>query len=395
MESTPLDVPDLEVLRSRRSAKWRTHPDDVLPLFVAEMDYELAEPVRAALHDAVDRSDAGYALANPDLGRAVARFAGRRWGWAVDPGAVTPVADVGVGTVEFLRVRCRPGDAVVISPPVYRPFFDWVPEAGGRLVEVPLAEVGPGDWRLDLAGLARAFAAERPAAYVLCSPRNPVGRVHDPGELAALVEVARRYGVTVVADEIHAPLVLPGATFTPLLTVPGAAEVAVSVLSASKAWNLAGLKSAAIVTGSAGMRAVVTRMPLDLRWRAGHFGVLASVAALTDGVGWLDRLLVTLDARRTQLSELLAAHLPAVRWRPPDATYLAWLDARALGPDPAGRCLAEGRVALEPGEKFGREGAGHARLNFATSPTILTEAVSRMAATLHPPATLAPDSPPA
>ena len=379
----PLPVAPLEVLRQRRSAKWRSFEDDVLPLPVAEHDFDLAPPVAEALRAAVERSDTGYAMAVPAVGEALAGFAARRWGWELDPTAVRPVADVGVGAVELLRVFTRPGDAVVISPPVYPPFFSWVPEAGARTVEVPLARTD-GGWRLDLAALDRAFSAERPAAYLLCSPHNPVGRVHSPEELAALVELARRHDVVLVSDEIHAPLVLAGSTFTPLLTVPGAAEVTVALQSASKAFNLAGLKCAAIVTASARTAQLLARLPDDLRWRVGHLGVLATVAALTEGDEWLDRLLLTLDRRRAELGDLLAARLPAVRWTPPEATYLAWLDCSALGAGDAVRdaCLEHGRVAFEPGSRFGDPGAGHLRLNFGTGPEILAEAVTRTAGAL-------------
>jgi len=374
-----LPVDPLDVLRRRRSAKWHTYPPDVLPLPVAEMDFPLAPAVQYALREAVERSDTGYAMAVPALGEALAGFAARRWSWQPDPAAVTPVADVAVGCVELLRVLTRPGDRVVISPPVYPPFFGWVPEAGRELVEAPLRSTDDG-WRLDLGALEAAFA-DGAAVYLLCNPHNPVGRVHEPGELEALVELATRYGVTVVSDEIHAPLVLPGATFTPLLTVKGAAQVAVAVLSASKAWNLAGLKCAAVVTGSPAMAAAVAGLPPDSRWRVGHFGVLASVAALTDGEEWLDRLLVSLDRRRAQLGEQLARRLPAVRWRPPEATYLAWLDCTALGDGdrPQQLFLERGRVGLEPGLRFGRQGSGHVRLNFATAAEVIDEAVARMA----------------
>jgi cystathionine beta-lyase len=374
-----LPVDPLEVLRQRRSAKWQTYPADVLPLTVAEMDFALAAPVAEALRAAVDRSDAGYALAVPDLGKALAGFAARRWNWDIDPMLVTAVTDVGVGVVELLRVLIRPGDAVVISPPVYPPFFDWVPEAGARLLEVPLACTAAG-WRLDLAALEAAFATH-PAAYILCNPHNPVGRVHTADELASLVRLARIYRVTVISDEIHGPLVLPGATFTPLLTVPGAAEVAVSVLSASKAWNLAGLKCAAVVTAAPGMATAVSRFPADIRWRIGHFGVIAAVAAFTAGERWLDQLLATLDHRRALLCDLLSQRLPMLTWHPPEATFLAWLDCAALGPDDQARerFLDHGRVALEPGLRFGAAGSGYARLNFATSTGILDQATARMA----------------
>jgi cysteine-S-conjugate beta-lyase len=374
-----LPVDPLQVLRQRRSAKWQTYPADVLPLTVAEMDFALAAPVAEALREAVDRSDSGYALAVPDLGNALADFAASRWNWDVNPMAVTAVTDVGVGVVELLRVLTRPGDAVVISPPVYPPFFDWVPEAGARLLEVPLAHTAAG-WRLDLAALEAAFATH-PGAYVLCNPHNPVGRVHTADELASLVRLARIYRVTIISDEIHGPLVLPGATFTPLLTVPGAPEIAVSVLSASKAWNLAGLKCAAVVTAAPGMAAVAGRLPADTRWRVGHFGVIAAIAAFTAGERWLDQLLLTLDYRRTLLSDLLSQRLPRILWHPPEATFLAWLDCAALGPDNQARerFLEHGRVALEPGLRFGAAGSGYARLNFATSSDILDQATARMA----------------
>jgi cystathionine beta-lyase len=369
-------VDSLETLRKRRSAKWRTYPEDVLPMGVAEMDCSLAPAVTAALRAAVDASDTGYSAAEPELGEAVAGFAARRWDWEVDPAAVTAVTDVGVGVVELLRMLTRPADTVVISPPVYPPFFDWPPEAGVQLREVPLT----AEYRLDLPALEAAFAAH-PAVYILCNPHNPVGRVHTPDELAALVRLAELYGVTIISDEIHSPLVLPGAHFTPTLTVPGAAEVTVSLVSASKAFNLTGLKCAAIVTADPAIAALVKRLPPDIRWRTGHFGVLATVAAFTEGDAWLDDLLTELAARRAELGEQLRTRLPKINWIPPEATYLAWLDCRALGEDnePRELFLSRARVGLEPGTRFGARGAGFVRLNFGTNADILNEATARMA----------------
>jgi cysteine-S-conjugate beta-lyase len=377
LDELPIDR--LEVLRQRRSAKWLAYPTDVLPLTVAEMDYPLAPAVAEALHDAVNRSDTGYASVASGLGDAFAGFAGRRWDWEVDAASVTAVTDVGTGVVQLLRVLTSPGDTVVINTPVYPPFFDWVPEAEATLLPVPLAQ-GDAGWRLDLPSLEAAFATH-PAVYLLCNPHNPVGRAHTAHDLEAVVQLARSHGVTVISDEIHAPLVLPGATFTPLLTVPGASEVAISVLSASKAWNLAGLKCAVAVTAAPEMASVVASFPPDTRWRTGHFGVIAAIAAFADGEEWLDQLLGTLDRRRGQLAALLAERLPAITWHPPEATYLAWLNCRAIGPDdwPRDLFLEQGRVALEPGLRFGAEGDGYVRLNFATSEEILQEAITRMA----------------
>lgn len=370
-----LPVPPLDQLRQRRSAKWQAFGPDVLPLWVAELDFELAPAITATLAEAVRRSDTGYAWQIAEFGRALAGFAGERWGWQVDPTAVYPVSDVGVGVVELLRRLTRPENAVLISPPVYPPFFGWVTEVRARLVEVPLSHAD--GWRLDLAALERAFA-ERPACYLLCNPHNPVGRVHTRQELAELVQLATRYQVPIISDEVHAPLVLPGAEFTPLLSLPGAAEIGFSVQAASKAWNLAGLKAAAIIPGSRRMAELLDELP-DNRWRVGHFGVLASIAAYTEEVGWLDRLLATLLDRRSLLATLLADRLPGVSWQPPEASYLAWLDCAGLAlPDPAEEFLREG-VAVEAGSHFGEIGAGHARLNFGTSAEILEEAIDRMA----------------
>jgi cysteine-S-conjugate beta-lyase len=365
----------------RRSEKWRGYPSDVLPLPVAEMDVTLAEPIREVLAAALELSDTGYPGLGPELGDALAAFAAGRWGWQLDPSSVIAAADVSVAAVELLRVLCRTGGSVVISPPVYPPFFGWVPEAGAQLIEVPLLRGDDGAWSLDLAGLERAFR-DRPAAYLLCNPHNPVGRVHEPDELRELIRLATTYDVIIISDEIHAPLVLPGATFTPLQTLPGAAEVSVALASASKGWNLAGLKCAAIVPGSGRMRSLTEKLPVEMPLRIGHFGLLATVAAWTDGGPWLDELLVTLDDRRSLLGQLLAERLPSVSWHPPQATYLAWLDCRAmgLGSAPAELFLDRGRVGLVPGPEFGAIGSGFVRLNFGTSREILDDAIARMVA---------------
>ncbi|HEY9313131.1 MalY/PatB family protein [Williamsia sp.] len=373
---TDLTVDPLPVLRMRRSTKWSIFPDDVLPLPIAETDFALADPIAAALSEAIERSDTGYASPVPDLAESLSEFAAARWNWQIDPGQVTSVLDVGVGVVELLRVLASGGGTVVISPPVYPPFYHWIDEVGGQLREVPLVQTGQG-WRLDLLALERAFA-DRPAAYVLCNPHNPVGRVHDREELAALVHLATRYGVTLVSDEIHAPLILTGGEFTPILTIPGAADVAVSLVSASKAWNLAGLKCATVVTGSRPMADLVERFPADTRWRIGHFGVLASVAAYRDGDVWLDQLIGTLDRRREQIDGFVRA-TPGISWHLPEATYLAWLDCSRLDlDDPQAHFLEHGKVAVESGLRFGGPGQHHVRLNFGTSEEILDEAFRRL-----------------
>jgi cysteine-S-conjugate beta-lyase len=371
----------LAELRRRTSAKWRAHPSDVLPLPVAEMDFPIAGPVAEALHAAIRRSDLGYAGPGPELAEALAGFAAERWGWHVDPAHVALAPEVGVAAVEVLRLLVRPGDRVVINPPVYDSFFPWIVEAGCRLVEVPLLRTGDG-WALDLEAMEAAFQ-DGARVHLLCSPHNPTGTVHPRDQLEQLAALAARYGVTVLSDEIHAPLVLPGRTHHPFLSVsPEAAAHGMVLTSTSKAWNLAGLKCAAIITADPAARRLVERLPEELPWRVGHLGVLGSIAAFREGRPWLDEVIGVLDHHRHHLAELLAARIPAIRYRPPDASYLAWLDCTGLGlgDDPSAAFLDRGRVALSPGPSFGRQGAGHARLNMGTSRQILAEAVDRMAA---------------
>jgi cystathionine beta-lyase len=356
------------------------HEADVLPLSIAEMDFELAAPVVRVLQRAIADSDTGYVGSASELAEALAGFAAGAWDWTVDPAQVTAVTDVGVGAVELLRSLTP--RRVIISSPVYPPFFDWVAETGTPLVDVPL-RLDAGRWCLDLDRLSATLRAGD--AYLLCNPQNPVGTAHSESELRALVEAVAAAGATVLSDEIHAPLALPGTRVTPILTVPGASEVSYALVSASKAWNLAGLKCAMVVTGSPRTAARAAGLPPDTRWRVGHFGVLASTAAFAAGRPWLAELVTTLDQRRSWLAGVLAERLPGLPWIPPQAGYLAWLDCSSIGPGSAvaERLATRARVAVEPGERFGAAGAGHIRLNFATSEEILGLAIDRMADALR------------
>jgi cystathionine beta-lyase len=370
----------LEQLRRRTSEKWRAYPADVLPVFVAEMDVPLAEPVVEAITSAAARGDTGYPN-GAGYAEALSGFARARWAWdgiAVERTSMIP--DVMRGILEILDVLSGRADAVVVNCPVYPPFYHFVRHTGRPIEESPL---GP-DGRIDLAALASAFeraaaAGPRPV-YLLCSPHNPTGTVHTATELAAVAELAARHGVRVVADEIHAPLVLPGAAFVPYLSV---SDDGFSVMSASKAWNLAGLKAAVAIAGPAAADDLA-RLPFWAKEGPSHVGVLAHVAALRHGGEWLDALLAGLAHNRRLLAELLAELLPDIRYRPGEGTYLAWLDCRALdlGDDPAAGFRSRGRVALSSGPSFGTGGAGHARFNFGTTPELITLAVQRMESAL-------------
>jgi cystathionine beta-lyase len=379
-DAIDLQVPDLATLHQRRSEKWSELEPDVLASTVAEMDFPLAPAVNKALHAAIDRHDLGYTPATAaHLSEVFAGFALRRLGWTVDQDQVALAPDVMAGLIELCRVLVAPGEQVAYFTPAYPPFFVELPQAGVELVQLPLGAAGV----VDLEALEAALAAGV-RALVLTNPHNPTGRVIPRAELEQIAELCDHHQCWVLADEIHAPLVLAGATHTPWLQVSKAArERGIALTSASKAFNVAGLKAALMITASDRAREAVRRVPL-LTDRVGILGVIAAEAAFTYGDHWLDAVRAQLTANRKLLGELLEAELPKIRWTPPQASYLAWLDCRdlAFGDNPAEAFLARGRVALSPGLDYGREGAGFARLNFGTSPEHVTDAVRRLARTI-------------
>ena len=371
---------ELDRLRRRRSEKWQLHPPDVLPAFIAEMDYDLAEPVRAALRSAIELSDCGYA-SPAGIGETFARFAAARHDWAVDPGRVHLVPDVMAGADLIFRLSTEPGQRVVINPPVYPPFFEHITAAGRQLAEVPLARAG-SRWELDFDAIEAAFA-DGARGYLLCNPHNPTGRVFSAADLGRIASLAEQYGVIVVSDEIHASLTLPGVRHTPFVSLGGAAaEHGITLASASKAFNIAGLKGAVAVAGSASMQRLLERLPSASQYGAGLLGVLASMAAWSSGDEWLDTLIAQLDHARAEFGRLLAQRLPAAGYVPPEASYLAWVDwARlGLGAEPAEVFLRRGRVALGRGLNFGAPGDGFVRVTIGTSSALLAGIVDRMAA---------------
>ena len=364
---------------TRSSLKWTRYPEGVLPLFVAEMDYPVSEKVRAAIIHRVEQSDLGYIDSAGPLAETFAQFADARWGWKVDPSAVRVATDVSVGIVENLRFGVERGSSVVVTSPVYAPFFELIDEARLEVLDVPMLETLEG-WRLDLEGIEQAFLGGA-RAMLLCNPHNPLGLPHDRETLAALAMLAARYDVLVISDEVHAPLTHHGAVFVPFATV--ADEVgarAVTVTSASKGWNMAGMKCAIMIASDDRSRVLLEGLPQEVASRASILGLHANVAAYGD-TDWLDANISRIMRNDELLAGLLHRRLPLVRYRRPTATYLGWLDFRDLGfgMDPAERVLQDARVALNSGPTFGVGGRGHARINLACDPALLVEAVERMA----------------
>ncbi|WP_346769266.1 aminotransferase class I/II-fold pyridoxal phosphate-dependent enzyme [Planctomonas sp. JC2975] len=379
-----LSIRPIARLRTERSSiKWRRYAPDVLPLFVAEMDFEPCGAIVDAVSLALASGDTGYLDGPGPLAPAFAEFAERSWGWHVNPDRIHLATDVTVGLVETLRVLVPPvGARVVLTPPVYAPFYEMVGEVQGSVVEVPLVEAS--EWSLDLERLERVFA-EGVDAMLLCNPQNPTGRCHSRQSLEALAELAARYDVPILSDEVHAPLSHPDAVFTPFAPLAEAAGVeSFTVTSASKAWNLAALKCAWIV--AAGERAAddLTRLPEEVAARTSILGLHASIAALDD-TEWRDAALAQITANVDLLAAELGEHVPEARLVRPDAGYLLWLDLRdaGLGDDPAAVLRDVGRVAFNSGPTFGTGGAGFVRVNLACDPSTIVEAVQRIASVVR------------
>ena len=378
---SPIEVraSTLQELQTHRSEKWREFPSDVLPLPVAEMDFPVAAPIRELLMEMVSHSDLGYLGPIPEVALGFEGFANRRWGWSVDPNQVHIATDVGVGVVEVLRLLTQPGDRVLINSPVYHNFTTWINETKLEKVDVPFVQEGD-EWKMDLVAVEEAYRSGV-KAHLMCNPHNPIGYVYSKPELLKIAELAREYSVVVISDEIHGPLTYSESTFIPFLSLGEAAEsVGIVVTAASKAWNIAGLKCAIIISQSPKMDALLKRLPIATHYRASLLGGFATAVAFSEGDEWLDGVLKTLDSNRYLLHDLLDKRIPQIKYRVPNCTYLAWLDMEALnlGRNPSQVLLDRGRVALSPGKVFSPHTLNFVRLNFATSPEILTEAVDRM-----------------
>jgi len=371
-------VGSLEKLRERTSTKWREFPADVLPMHVAEMDYEIALPIREKLASMIAGSDTGYLGPMPELALSMAGFAKARWNWELDTESVFTATDVGVGMIEMARMIVKPGDGIVYNTPVYHNIGNWIDELKCHRVDAPLKRDGL-HYTLDFDAIETAYK-NGAKLHFLCNPANPVGTIFSREELSKLAELAAQYGVSIFSDEIHAPLTYKEHTFVPFLSVSDTArEVGICVTSASKSWNLAGLKCAQIVTASPKWRTVALSMPPAVRWRSSLFGAAAGSVAY-QSTEWLDQAVATNDNNRHFLKSVLDAKLPQIGYRIPDFSYLAWLDLTALnlGVDPFQRLLDEAKVACNSGAGFSASHTQYVRLNFGTSEDNIEEAVTRI-----------------
>ena len=375
---------DIGHKRTNRNAKWSKHSADTLPAWVAEHDFRAPPSVTGAMQTTIDRGDFGYHDLETDVGAAFARWAGERYGWNPDPGLVHTCVDVLQGVTAAITALAEPGAGVILTPPIYHIFLKICPTAGRRQLEWPMRHDRDRGWHLDPDDLEALVRSEPDARVLLwCHPHNPTGWVADISVLERIVELAHAYDFYVVSDEIHADLVYEDsrAPFTPMLSIPGAAERVVTVTSPAKTFSLSGLRCAVMAYADRDLRRQVRQAhPPLLLGHASRTGMDATIAAWTHGAGWADGLVSYLAKRRYQLAERLAAEAPAARFHRPDSTFLAWLDVSAsrLGEAPAARLLERAGVAVSEGTEFGTNGGGHLRLNFGTSQAVLDDILDRL-----------------
>lgn len=381
-----VESPSISDLRSdRTSVKWANCHEDVIPMFIAEMDYSVDPRIQKALIDQIGQSDLGYSGELTELIDAFASFAKDRWDWAPDTEYFYGAPDVSFGVKAALRHMLPVGSRIAFTTPIYPSFFNYLVDLGFECVEIPL--IGEGtEMRIDVDALAQAFAGdgmERVHGMILSNPHNPHGIVHTRDDLTLLAEAAAQHDAFIVSDEIHAPLTHKGSTFTPFAPLAAAAGAqSVTVTSASKGWNIAGTKCAFIYAPpEIAPDSLRDYIQASLGYSTSILGRTASIVAFRDCVSWLDAAIDRVTKNSVLLAELLDEHLPGARYTPPQASYLAWIDLRdaELGEVPAETLFDQARVHVSDGAGFGEAGKGFIRLNLGCSPELLREAVERMA----------------
>jgi cystathionine beta-lyase len=372
-------------LRARPGIKWHKYPDDVLPAWIAEMDFEVAEPIRTVLQRVVGDGIYGYEDPSlyPSLAEAFATHMYQRYAWNVSAEFTRPVPDLVQALFATVGAFTDPGDRVVLQTPIYPPFINAVREMGRQIVEHPLIDDGTR-FVLDTSGL-RQLADHGAPLLLLCNPHNPTGRVFERRELEAIAELAVARQLIILADEVHADLAYPGNQHVPFASLgPEVAERTITITSATKAYNTPGLRCGIMHFGSSALHErFIARMPDRLLGRVSRFGIDATLAAwrARDCDPWFEQVMTDLQLNRERVARFIAAELPAIRHYSPDASYLAWLDCRELDLpiSPQQFFLEQARVALTDGTDFGTPGRGHVRLNFGTSPEILDQLLGRLA----------------
>lgn len=384
------DEIDLERYRlsdyqGRHGEKWRRDSPEKIPLWVADMDFPVAPPIRRALEEVIANSDLGYP--HPSLEErligAFARWSRTRYGLEIDPELTVVATDVIQALFFAIVTLSEPGDGVLVLTPAYPPYFVTHEQTGRKMVTQDL-ELVDGVYRFDIDALRSLAESKRPRLMLLCNPHNPTGRAFSRDELVALAEIAAEFDLVIVSDEVHGDLVYPGSTHIPIATLGSdVARRTITLTSASKTFNLAGLRCAVAACGSSRLAEAITSIPRRQRGSVNNLGMLAAIVGWEEGGAWLAAVLEYLERNRDRVLEALS-DVRGVSCAKPQATYLAWLDLRSygLGDDPAAAFAEQAGVTLLPGPDFGDAGRGYARLNFATTTEVLDIGLERLTAFL-------------
>lgn len=366
--------------KNSESVKWGLYEPDVLPMWVADMDFVSPQPVIDALLERVRHGVFGYPMIKKDMKQVIVERMARRYGWSIDPSAVVFVPGVVPGFNLVCQALAGPGDSIVMLTPVYPPFFSAPANAGAEKIEVPMMQSVQGRYEIDFEAFEAALQPNT-KVFMLCNPHNPVGRVFSREELQRLGEICLRHGVTICSDEIHSDLVFSGHTHTPIASISEVFDDnSVTLIAPSKTFNIAGLECSVILCKNPDLRKKLETARKGLLGGVNVLGLTAGLAAYQHGEEWLKELLVVLEINRDLLTNFLQARLPEIKVTPAEATYLAWLDCRALNL-PGGAFnffLKEGRVALNEGKDFGAQGEGFLRFNFGCPTAMVQEALERM-----------------
>lgn len=354
--------------------------EEVIPLWVADMDFAAPEAVTQALAERAQHPVYGYSLFPDSLYASMIDWFRLRHGWQIERDWILMAPGVVPSLHAAAMAFAAPGEAIIVQPPVYPPFFTSVTKTGRRLIENPLV-MHDGEYRMDTAHLEQC-ARNGAKMLLLCSPHNPVGRVWREDELQAVLAIARRHGQLVLSDDIHCDLVYPGHRHHMLATLAGPDDALITAVAPSKTFNIPGLGLSALVVPDAGHRAALKRVFESLHMeQANPFSIAAFEAAYRHGGDWLDSLLAYLKGNRDFACDYLQQQVPEIRATLPEGTYLLWLDCRALGlADEALRSffVRQAGLGLNPGISFGSGGSGFMRLNLGTRRTLLRQALAQL-----------------
>ncbi|HEX7021487.1 MAG TPA: PatB family C-S lyase [Trueperaceae bacterium] len=377
----PFDLLDRNTLRNKSCAKWQTYDQDVLPLWVADMDYPIAEPIRRALISYAKGNNFGYPPKGglPGVKEAALERLADRYGWQLNPEQMQLLNGIVPGLTLACLACAEEGDEVIVQSPIYPPFLSSIGDTGRVVRYNPLVESDSG-WTIDFEDLER-LAGPKTRLLMLCNPHNPTGRVFTPEELSRLASFALRHDLWIVSDELHSDLVYAGARHTPIASLnPEVGQRTLTLFGPTKTFNIAGLKIGFLASENAELLERVQKLARGLVAAPNVMAQAATIAAYREAGPWLADTLAYLQGNRDFISDFLARELPEVRFDPPEGTYLAWLDFRHLnlGDRLYEVLLDTCRVGLNDGPHYGPGGEGFTRLNFATSRAIVTEALQRI-----------------